>query len=147
MASVLSPIKIKSGETKYVQYMLPRDIIDVENRHFDALKINFRDKNGSNVVSPESVAPWLTMKALNLPAGLNISLDSGYVIKQIANTSESYSSNSIETEVRYREMVRVVLKVTADSTMDKTFKLVNLEFSDGRTPSTVPVSVSVNDAE
>lgn len=140
MPTPMTAVVIQRGETKYVQFDYSRNAIKVNDKYFADLKVDFADRAGSGVSSPRAYAPWLKMTVKDqLPKGVNIALNSAYIVKDIRSTD----NNQFDTTVHFYEIVRVTLKVTAapDATIGK--DMVDIEYSDGNTASTVPVVIDV----
>lgn len=144
MDSPTTPVKLKPGETKYVRYDYPRSAVKVNDQYFRDLKIDFNDRSGMSVRSPSAYAPYLKMTA-TASAGLNVSLAYASIVKEIVDTSNKDFNSSSETNVQFYELVRVTLKVTADATAKPGLKTVTLNFTDGNTPSSVPLIVNVQE--
>ena len=140
MATPMTAIVIHPGETKYVQFNYSRNVVNVNEKYFNDLKVDFADVSGSNVSSPRAYAPWLKMTVKDtLPKGVNLALNSAYIVKDIRNTD----NGDFKTTVSYYEVVRVILKVTADADATLGRDMVDVEYTDGNTPSTVPVVIDV----
>lgn len=140
MATPTTAIVVHPGETENVQFDYSRNAIKVNDKYFADLKVDFADRVGSGVSSPRAYAPWLKMTVKDqLPKGVNIALNSAYIVKDIRSTD----NNQFDTTVHFYEIVRVTLKVTAapDATIGR--NMVDVEYSDGNTPSTVPVVIDV----
>ena len=123
----LSPLHAKAGQTVYVQYTYPQTYLDVPDRHFDSLVIDFEATNfvSGNVNSQETPAPWLSLTSKGLPATWQISLADAAVRKEIVKTSTSGRT----TDVRYYNRVRVVYKVTLPADA-RGAELAELQFKD-----------------
>lgn len=140
MTSLSQPSRVEPGQTVYVQYTYPRSLIDVNDKYFDDLQIDFGDRGGDNVRSVRAPAGWLTMVPADLPEGVSVSLVGASILKEIVSTRETATA----TQVRFREQVQVTLKVTAApgaNTDDS--DVATLVYSDGHTKSPVPLPIRV----
>lgn len=139
MASGASPVMLRPGQTVYVQYTYPRDVIKVNDQHFKDLKIDFDNVGGQNVRSVEAYAGWLALKSAALPRGVTLSLSSASLVKEIVETTNTDRA----TQVRYYERVRVILKASAGADAPAVDDLFALTYSDGVDSSEVTLRVVV----
>ncbi len=140
--TALSPLHAKAGQTVYVQYTYPQTYLDVPDRHFDSLVIDFGSTNfvNGNVNSQETPAPWLSLTSKGLPATWQISIADAAVRKEIVKTSTS----GYTTDVRYYNRMRVVYKVTLPADASGA-ELAELQFKDdGGDIGTADVSIIVD---
>lgn len=135
-----APTIVAPGQTVYVQYTYPGDALGVPDSRFDALDINFSSASTSDkVIGPEAEAAWLRMSASDLPAGVQVSLVRATIAKPVSTTTTSGGS----VRVTYREVIRVLLKVTASEQATKGLEIADLTFADGAATGTVPFTVIV----
>jgi len=140
--TALSPLHAKAGQTVYVQYTYPQTYLDVPDRHFDSLVIDFDSTNfvSGNVNSQETPAPWLSMTSKGLPATWQLSLADAAVRKEIVKTTTS--GNAVD--VRYYNRMRVVYKITVPTNASGA-ELAELQFKDdGSDIGTADMSIIVD---
>ena len=135
-----APTIVAPGQTVYVQYTYPGDALGIPDSRFDALDINFGSaSSGSDVIGPEAEAAWLRMVASGLPAGVQVSLVRATIAKPVSRTTTSGGS----VRVSYREVIRVLLKITASEQAEKGLEIADLTFADGAATDTVPLTIIV----
>ena len=143
--SATSSAKGVAGKTVYVQYTYSRGVLDIPDRRFDDLQVNFdaRDVSGG-VVSPETPASWLRMNVSGLPTDWQLTLADANLRKNVVKTSTG--NNSID--IRYNEQLRLIYKITLPAGA-KGVESARLAFADsdnGAALGTIPLLVSAGDS-
>lgn len=135
-----STVRVAPGQTVFVQIKYPRAMLGVNDNLFDAVTISFDQRTvGGDVSSPEARADWLKMTASDLPKGVNVELTQAYLLKDIRRTKD----NSVSVEVSYAEVVRVVLKVTAEPGAELGRNVAELNFTGNGVDDSQLLSLSV----
>ncbi|ANE44188.1 hypothetical protein [Deinococcus puniceus] len=134
-----SVVRVAPGQTVFVQIKYPRAMLGVSESMFDAVVIDFTQRVGVDVASPENRAEWLKMTASDLPKGVNVELVQAGLLKDIRRTKD----NSASVQVNYAEVVRVVLKVTAEPGADLGPNIAELNFSGQGVDDRALLSLSV----
>ena len=133
---------VAPGQTVYVQYTYPGAALGVTGERYKELDINFgasRYNDQVNVIGPESDAAWLRMSASGLPAGVQVSLVRATIAKPVNQTTRAGGY----VTVSYRNVMRVLLKVTASAQAPRGLEVADLTFSDGPATGTVSLAVEV----
>ncbi|WP_019010243.1 hypothetical protein [Deinococcus aquatilis] len=140
LTTPFSAVRVAPGQTVFVQVKYPRGMLGVSDSLFDAVVIDF-DKRGTTgeISSAENRADWLKMTASDLPKGVNVQLVQAGLLKDISRTKEKAAS----VEVNYSEIVRVVLKVTADQDAELGSKIADLKFTGNGVDDNEMLSLSV----
>ncbi|MFB9993666.1 hypothetical protein ACFFLM_17015 [Deinococcus oregonensis] len=136
----LSVVRVAPGQSLFVQIKYPRNMLGVPESLFDAVVINFAQRAGvGDVASPENRADWLKMTASDLPKGVNVELIQAGLMKDIRRTRDKTDS----VEVSFSEVVRVVLKVTAQPDAELGLNLAELNFTGNGVDDSEMLSLSV----
>ncbi|WP_240740851.1 hypothetical protein [Deinococcus sp. Arct2-2] len=136
----LSAVRIAPGQTVFAQFKYPRGLLGVSENLFDAVIIDFSQRAGvGDVASPENRADWLKMTPSDLPKGVKVELVQAGLLKDIRRTKDKTAS----VEVSYAEVVRVVLKVTAEPDAALGFELAKLNFTGNGVDDSVLLSLSI----
>ena len=112
-SSFLSETTVAPGQTVFVSYPYPRASIEKDNEfdaQFDRISFDTSGVRGSDNKVPSVYvdAPWYTLKSVEAPVGVSVSLIRANIGRVVTQTRVNGSS----VNVKYREEFKLVYKVS-----------------------------------
>lgn len=109
----LTPTTVLPGQTVFVTVPYARSVIEDDNeydRHFDAIDLDYSGVRGSGDKVPDAYrdAPWFTLKSVDAPAGITVTLVKANIGRIVSQTKITGSS----VNVKYGERFRLHYKVS-----------------------------------
>ncbi|UBV43380.1 hypothetical protein LAJ19_03980 [Deinococcus taeanensis] len=142
--SAASVARLAPGQTLYVQYRYPRNLLEEDqeyDQYFDALAFDYSPASrvNGNVPSPVKPADWLKLQAVEAPKGVTINVQKVNVVREVTKTTDSDSG----VNVKYYEVFRVTYKITAAADAKTGVDTAKVTFNDGKRTPDVMVFLNV----